>query len=117
MGIQQQFKVHTNIEGQDPALFDQQKIKAYEWYLNQVNNKKCIQSAFMSFSLTTVFLISRVPRQQMHRSVRLGGYLSLAYLNYGLNKSLNTKLEKEVFSNVSLKLLPESQVKQMLRTY
>ena len=62
--------------------------------------------ASMSVSLTTFFLVTRIPRSTLNsRALRLGSYLGIGYAHYYLDKELDKKFIDSTFENVSLKIL------------
>ena len=72
----------------------------------------------MSIGLTTVFLLTRIPRQTLSsRVLRLGSYLSVGFAHYYFNKELEKKFVDQTFENVALKILQDDDLKQLHRAY
>ena len=88
--------------------------------MHACSQKVSLQMIMLSVSATTLFLLSRVPRNNVmmfNRVMRLGVYSSIVYSNVYANKLLNHQLEEKTFENVALHLLPDQEVKRMFRNY
>ena len=91
----------------------------YEWYIAAQARTRQVKLMSTTFSVATFILLTRVPRRAMlnSRLFRLSSYVATYAAHSRIQSSLDTNFVHSQFSNVSLALFSDIEIKKMFRAY